>query len=447
MVSQLFVSRAPGPLHGSVPVPGDPALGQIALGVAACAAGTTRLAFPLVPEPVRALALALGVCGVPVTFDQEGCVVAGSGLDAVRAPGQVLDARGAPLAASVLAGLLASRSFESVLLVDDLWADDVLPAFERAHPLERSTAEGGGTAVHLLPVTERSPGVRLRLPGARPWAKVALLLGALRAASATSLQETLMSPDHAERLLHHLRLPVETSGPTVTLHPPRDADALRGFTQPFVGDPAGAAFLLVAAALLPGSHVTVRGVSLNPSRSALLEALRILGARVGITPGADALAEPVGEISIYGERIRGGAVAGELGARLGDDFVPLAVLSAATESPLQLGDLLCGGLVHTGAGTRDVARVVGVLRAFGLEAMPSDDGLVVAPPAGPLRGTEVTTGGDARLALAATVLGLCAEGPTTVDDVDCLGRAFPRWAGTLRALGARVEVRQVEVRQ
>lgn len=442
MVSQLFVSPALGPLHGSVPVPADPAFGQIALGVAACAAGSTRLALSAVPEPVRALASALEVCGLPVTLDGEGCVVTGAGLDGVRAPAQVLDARGAPLAASVLAGLLASRSFESELVVDELWADEVLPAFERAHRLVRSPAEGGGSAVRFLPTTERPSGVRLRLPGARPWAKVALLLGGLRASSATSLQETLMSPDHCERLLHHLRLPVETSGPTVTLHPPRDADALRGFTQPFVGDPAAGAYLLAAAALVPGSHVTVRGVSLNPTRSTLLEALRLLGARVGITPGADALAEPVGEISIYGEGIRGGTVAGELGARLGDDFVPLALLSAAAESPLELGDLLCGGLVHTGAGSRDVARVVGVLRAFGLEAVPSGEGLVVAPARGPLRGTQVTTGGDPKLALAATVLALCADGPSTVDDVECLTRSFPRWVGTLRALGARVEVRQ-----
>lgn len=452
MASQFIVHPCDAPLRGSVPVPADPVVCMIALGVAACAEGTSRLALPRVPEPVAALADALGQLGIVCEPDGPNLAVQGRGLFGLAAPEQVLDARGAPLAASVLAGLLSSRPFESVLWVDEPWAAQVLPLLAQAHPLQTEAAPEGGLAVRLLPSTERAPGVQLRLAGARCWAKVALLLAALRASRSTFLEEALVSPDHCERLLQHLRIPVESSGVSVTLHPPRDANAIAAFDLPAVGDLAAAGYVAAAAAIVPGSHVTLRGVGLNPSRTALLEGLRSLGVQAGITPRGDALAEPIGELTVFGQGVRGGSVAGEVGARLGDDFVPLALLGAELNEPLDLGDLLPGGAVF-GGSERDVARVVGVLRAFGLDAAPGAGVAGAAPdgdaPAamglhvrrgGALRSTQITTGGDHRLALAATVLALRADGPSRVDDVECVRRFFPRWVGTLRALGARVEV-------
>ncbi len=448
MTSQLIVHPAEAPLRGSVPVPADPIVAMIALGVGACAEGTSRLALLRVPEPVAALADALRQLGVACDPAEGGLVVQGRGLFGLSGPDRVLDARGAPLAASVLAGLLASRPFESVLWADDVWVEEVVPLLMRAHAVEVEDAPGGGSAVRFAPSSQRAPGVQLRLAGVRCWAKVALLLAGLRASRSTFLEEGLVSPDHCERLLQHVRLPVETSGVALTLHPPRDADAIQAFELPEVGDLSAGAYLAAAAAIVPGSHVTLRGVGLNPSRTAHFEALRSLGVQAGITPRGDALAEPMGELTVFGQGVRGGAVAGEVGARLGDDFVSLALLGAAATDPLELGDLLPGSTVF-GRGERDVARVVGLLRTFGLDAQPlsaesggSATGLALRDPVrGPLRATSFTTGGDPRLALAATVLALRADGPSTVDDVDCVRQFFPRWVGTLRALGARVEVR------
>lgn len=440
MVSQLLVHPCSAPLHGSVPVPPDPLVSSIALGVAACARGSSLLMLPRIPRPVLELAAALRLCGLTVDEAPEGLRVEGRGLQGLDAPRDCLDARGAPLAASILAGLLASRPFESVLVVDEDWADRVLPALARAHALTAEPFAGGGSRVRLLPTTERPSGVQVRLPGAHCAAKVALLLGALRAASPTTVQEGLVSADHCERLLHHLRIPVESAGLLVTVHPPRDPDALAPFELPAVGDLTAAGYLAAAAVLVSGSHVTVRDVGLNPTRTAVLEAFRGVEARVGITPRGDALCEPLGELSSFGEGVRGGTVAGEIGARLGDDFVAVALLGAAARSPLQLDDLQPGGGAAPSAGGRDVTRLIGLLRAFGVDAKPAASGLALEAAARKLRAAQVTTGGDHRLALAASVLALCADGPSRVDDVDCLMRFFPRWVGTLRALGARVEV-------
>lgn len=440
MVSQLVVHPCSTPLRGSVPVPADPVVTSIALGVAACAAGTSRLLLPRIPPPVLELAEALRLCGLSIDETAEGLCVEGRGLEGLRAPERTLDTRGAPLAASILAGLLGSRPFESELWVDEGWADRVLPAFAQAHAVTVKPLDEGGYSLRLLATTARPAGVAVRVAGAFPHAKVALLLGALRAASATTVQEALISADHCERLLDHLRVPVQGAGLLVTVHPPRDPDAIEPFELPAVGDLSAAGYLAAAAVLVPGSHVTVRQVGLNPTRTAWLEVFRNVKAPMGITPQGDALSEPWGELSSFGAELPGGVVAGELGARLGDDFVPVALLGAIARGPFELEDLELGAGPWPSAGQRDVARLIGLLRAFGLDGKPTASGLALTAAPDTLRATQVTTGGDPRLALAASVLALRADGPSRIDDVDCLTRFFPRWVGTLRALGAHVEV-------
>jgi 3-phosphoshikimate 1-carboxyvinyltransferase len=444
MVAQLVVHPAPGPLRGSVPVPVDPLVLSIALGVAALSQGETRLHARAVPEPVTALAGALGAFGVEVRGDGGGLVVVGRGLFGLTAPTDVLDARGMPVAAFVLAGLCAGAPFESALLVDEAVAEELAGAFGGL--VEISSTDGGGRVLRFPSKSQRPAGVRARVAGARPGVKVAALLAGLRAGSTTIVHEGIASADHCERLLTRLRIPVGSSASALDLHPPRDVDALAAFELPEVGDFSAAAYLLAAGALVPQSHVTVRDIGLNPTRSAFLDALRTLGVRAGTTPHGDALGEPVGEVSAFGSGARGGLVGGEIGVRLGDDFVPAALVAVAAQGTVELSDVLSGGGVWssaegTGAG-RDVARLVGLLRSFGVEAAPTSAGLVIEGAAGKrLRATQFTTGGDHRLALGATVLALLGDGPTVVDDVGCIARFFPRFVGSLRALGARIEVR------
>ncbi len=445
MVAQLVVHPAEGPLRGSVPVPVDPLVLSVALGVAALSQGETCLSARAVPEPVSALAGALRAFGIEARGDGGGLVVVGRGLFGLTAPSEVIDARGLPVAAFVLAGLCAGAPFQSALLVDEAVAEELGSTFTGGVTVEPSN-EGGGFLLHFPSKSQRPQGVRARLAGARPGAKIAALLAGLRAGSVTVVQEGIASADHCERLLTRLRIPVGSSATALDLHPPREVDALSAFELAEVGDFSAAAYLLAAAVLVPGSHVTTRDVGLNPTRTAFLDAMRSLGVRAGTSPRGDALGEPVGEVSAFGAGAHGGLLGGETGVRLGDDFVPAALVAVAAEGTVELSDVLPGGGVWAGAegvgAGRDVARLVGLLRSFGVEAAPTSAGLVVQGAAGKrLRGARITTGGDHRLALGATVLALAGDGPTVVDDVGCIARFFPRFVGSLRALGARIEVR------
>jgi 3-phosphoshikimate 1-carboxyvinyltransferase len=238
-------------------------------------------------------------------------------------------------------------------------------------------------------------------------------------------------------LLDALGMPVRTLGPVVSLHPPADPLAIPGFELDVPGDLSAAAFVLAAGQIVPDSHVSTRRTGLNPTRSGVLEMIRQAGGRMGITPTGTSLGEPYGEVSSRGSVLRATSVGGELAQR-GLDEIPIAcVLAARSRGVTQVSDVT---ELREGKPDR-LSALAGMLRAFGVGASERPDGLVIeGRPDGPLKSAEVASGGDHRLAMAAAVMGLCADGDTVVDDVDCIAVSFPRFVGTLRAVGAEIEV-------
>jgi 3-phosphoshikimate 1-carboxyvinyltransferase len=195
--------------------------------------------------------------------------------------------------------------------------------------------------------------------------------------------------------------------------------------------------LLVAAQIVPGSHVSTRRTGLNPTRSAVLEVIRLCGGGMGISPSGASLGEPFGDVSSRGSKLRGIALAGELAHRALDEIPALCVLAARARGRTEISD--CADL-REGPGDR-IGALVELLNAFGVAAEERPDGLVIeGEPERPLRAARVSSGGDHRLAMAAILLGLVADGESVLDDADCAAVSFPRYVGTLRALGAKIEV-------
>jgi 3-phosphoshikimate 1-carboxyvinyltransferase len=268
-------------------------------------------------------------------------------------------------------------------------------------------------------------------------AKGALLFSGLFAAGPTLIHEPVLSRDHTERMFDALGLPVQAAGSMVALHPPADPLAIRGFDADIPGDISAAAFVLAAAQLVPDSSVSTRRTGLNPTRTGILDMIRLFGGRTGISPTGDSLGEPFGEVSSRAAALRGIKISGELALR-GMDEVPVAcVLAARARGVTEISDV---------AELRDdssdrLAALTGMLRAFGVSVSEKPDGLVIeGQPERPLAAARVSSGGDHRVAMAAVLLALAAEGESVVDDADPIAVSFPRFVGTLRALGAEIEV-------
>jgi 3-phosphoshikimate 1-carboxyvinyltransferase len=195
------------------------------------------------------------------------------------------------------------------------------------------------------------------------------------------------------------------------------------------GDFSSAAFLLVAALLVPGSEVLVEEVGVNPTRTGLLEALCAMGAHVTLHNERLTSGEPVADLLVRSSELRGTQVGGEQVVRMIDEFPVLAV--AATQA---LGETVVRDAAELRVKETDrIATTVGELRRMGAEIEARPDGFVVQGPTR-LAGTTVHSLGDHRLAMALAVAGLVAVGETTVQDVDCIGDSFPGFEDTLAQL-------------
>jgi 3-phosphoshikimate 1-carboxyvinyltransferase len=448
-LSRLIVRSQKKPLHGSVPVPSDRSITHRALILAALSNGPCELrGFGYGSDNLHMLA-ALGALGVRYEDDGRGTLkLRGVGLNGLTVPAALLDCGRSATCLRLLTGVLAAQSFSSKIAghasLERLRMRGVLePLRERGARLAaRSDPARAGEETAPIDVTGLAPGERLRplnhaLGRSSDHAKGALLLSGLFASGPTVVEEPVISRDHTERLLSALGMPIHAAASVLSLHPPADPLAIRGFDFDVPGDLSAGAFLLVAAQIVPDSHVTTRRTGLNPTRSGILEMIRLAGGRMGITPTGNSLGEPFGEVSSRGSLLRGSAIGGELALR-GMDEIPVACVLAARAR----------GVTHV----TDVAELredqpdrltatAALLRAFGVGASERPDGIVIeGRPEGPLAAAHVSSGGDHRLAMCAAVLGLVAEGETVIDDVDCIAVSFPRFVGTLRSLGADIEV-------
>ncbi|HEY6728045.1 MAG TPA: hypothetical protein VI197_28745 [Polyangiaceae bacterium] len=422
-----------GALSGSVPVVADPDILERALLFAALAQGTSECRITQAPPSLAATLEVLAALGVESSEPRPGIRrIAGSGRAGLRAPAGSLDARGVPVLARGLLGVLSAQPFESRL--GPFEAPDVLAADLELLRARGASARGAGSEAQLGPQTGPLAGQAALLPEPAPLTKHLVLMAGLYSDQTTSVSEPLLSADHTERLLDALGAPIRAAGPLVSLVP-RGPIELSAFEFDAPGSLAAGAYVLAAAAVLPNSHVTLRDVTLNPTRSGFLEALRSLGSQVGITPKSVSLGEPAGEVSLKYHSLGAGKIGGEPMLRLDHQVHALAVVAAHAAGESQLLDL---GLVLSES---EVAKLVGFLRSFGVQAEGASDSMHISGSAGrPFSPSRVTTGGDPRLAAMGVLLGLGAEGESVIDDVDSLAEFLPRFIGTLRALGAKMEV-------
>lgn len=266
--------------------------------------------------------------------------------------------------------------------------------------------------------------------------KSAILLSGLYAHGPTYFKEPTVSRDHTERFLQSLGIPIQTMSSVVELDPAGWRGQMAPFDLELPGDLSAAAFMLVAAQLVEGSRVTTRGVGVNPTRTGILEIARDMGAGLSVEPSNVRGGEPIAEIHAWFAPLRAGKIGGEVVVRSIDE-IPIACALAARASGTTL---ICDALELRSKKSDRIAAMTGVLRAFGVTVEERQDGLVIEGKGGPLEAADIGSQGDHRIAMTAVVMGLAGKGPTRVRDVDCITTSFPKFVGTMRALGARIDV-------
>ncbi|WP_437587527.1 3-phosphoshikimate 1-carboxyvinyltransferase [Sorangium sp. So ce1000] len=450
----LIVHPAERPLIGSVPVPADKSIAHRALLLAGLATGQSRIRGGTLGGDVLSTVSALRALGVRIDEPSPGdLVVHGAGLSGLRAPDGPIDCGNSGTTMRLLAGILVAQRFAARLVGDASLSRRPMERVARPLRLRGGHIEGqldprkiGEITAPLdvgpLPEPHVLSSIEHEIPVPCDQTKSALLLSGLFADGPTFVREPIVSRDHTERMLTALGAPIDSVGAMVCLDAARFSGALPAFELDVPGDLSAAAFLVAAAQIVPGSRVTARRVGLNPTRTGLLEVLRDMDGDVAVEIKGEALGEPVGDLHIAsgsgsGAGLRGGRAGGELASRAIDELPILLGLGARARGLTEVFD----ARELRAQETDRIAAMASVLGAFGLRCEERTDGLLVeGRPDRPLDAADVDSRGDHRIAMTAAVLGLAASGPTRVRDAGCIATSFPLFVGTLRALGARIEV-------
>ncbi len=381
--------------------------------------------------------------GVSVKDVAEGRLeVEGAGLFGLKAPSADLDCGSSAATMSLLTGLLSAQRFRSRLVGEAPLSPRVAgPLRQRGAILdgERHPTEDDEILPPLvvgpLPEGEFLAELELETDVASAEVKSAILLSGLYAHGATYFREPTLSRDHTERMMHALGVPLRAVGSMIELRPDGWDGVMPAFEIDIPGDASAAAFLLVAANVVPGSRVTVRSVGTNPTRTGLLEIARHMGAGLEVVPHGEQAGEPIAEITAWHEPMTGVLVGGELVPRASDEIPIACALAARASGATTIRD----AQELRVKGSDRIATMAAMLRAFGVKCDELADGLVIEGREGPLEPAAIASKGDHRIAMTACVLGLLARGPSRITDCDCIATSFSRFVGTLRALGARID--------
>jgi len=436
------------PLRGRIQIPGDKSVSHRSLLLGSLADGTSRVERFLPAADCRATLGAVRALGVEVEeLSPSSLILRGRGLRGLQEPDDVVDCSRSGTTMRLLAGILAGQPFPSVLSGDAQLRRR--PMGRIAEPLRHMGATVlGRDGGQLPPLTIQGgalQGLDYTLPVASAQVKSALLLAGLYAGGPTSLCVPGPARDHTERMLTAMGVRLEAGdwglvpgGQRLRLEP---GSPLQALDLSVPGDFSSAAFVLVAASLVPGSEVLIEGTGVNPTRTGLLDVLLAMGADVVLEDERMVGGEPVADLAVRASDLYGTEVSGHLVVRAIDEFPILAV--AATQAQ---GETVVRDAAELRVKETDrIATTVQELRRLGAEIEAQPDGFVIQGPT-PLRspefidgqGAEVHSHGDHRLAMALAVAGLIARGETCVQDTDCIADSFPGFATALTKLGGKV---------
>lgn len=417
---------------GAVQVPGDKSISHRYAILAALAEGASEISNFSTAEDCARTLQCLQRLGVDVRSEGERVTIAGVGLNGLEGSWRALDAGNSGTTMRLLAGVLVGQSFRSKLTGDESLRRR--PMRRVIEPLAQMGARIEARDGGLAPLEIHGDALRpidYALPVASAQVKSAVLLAGLFAPGSTSVTESVSTRDHTEVALAEFGADVARSGRTTRV---QGRPQLRGLKLAVPGDLSSAVYFLAAALILPESNLMLHNVGLNPTRTAVLDFLTAMGASIRLLGMELQHGEPVGDIAVRHATLAGGVVSGDATAKMIDELPMLAALAPFTEQGIEIRD---AGELRVKESDR-IAAVAGNLRRMGATVEELPDGLRIAgQSAGRLRGAEVDSFGDHRIAMAFAVAALGAEGPTTIRNSECAAVSFPGFFDRLQQIAER----------
>lgn len=422
-----LISKPVTGIHGDINIPGDKSISHRSIILGSIAQGTSIINGFLPGEDCQATLNAFRAMGVSIEQPEpKRVIIHGVGKYGLKAPAGTLDCGNSGTSMRLLTGLLAAQAFDSELTGDESLLKR--PMLRVSKPLTQmgasiSTQDGkppvkihGGSALE---------GIEYSMPVASAQVKSCLLLAGLYAQGTTKIVENGISRDHTERMLRTMGYPVTTKENTISIDSQSEC---RGTTIDVPGDISSAAFFIVAATIIPGSDVILRNIGFNPTRTGIIDILTRMGADIKVLSLKQSGDEPVADLQVKYAPLKG--------IEIPKSLVPLAI----DEFPIIFIAAACADGVTTLRGAEElrakesdrIGAMVEGLSLLGIDAQGFEDGIKIV--GGVMKGGEVNSYGDHRIAMSFVIAGACAKDPVIVKNCANIATSFPTFVATAKSI-------------
>lgn len=424
-----------GSVTGTIRVPGDKSISHRSVIFGALAKGVTRVSGFLEGEDAMNTVAAFREMGVTITGPENGeLTIYGVGMQGLQPPRKPLYMGNSGTAMRLLAGLLAAQPFDSELTGDESLS---------GRPMERIVKPLGQMGASIEMSTAGTPPLRIAgadlvglsydMPVASAQVKSSLLLAGLFAEGKTAVTEPAICRDHTERMLRGFGYELEGGYPdaVVTLY---GGGSLQATAIDVPADISSAAFFLVAAAITPGSELTLRHVGVNPTRTGIIELLRQMGAQIEMSNETEVGGEPVADLSVRYSPLHGIEIDPALVPLAIDEFPVLFVAAACAD-----GRTVLRGAEELRVKESDrIEAMAEGLKTLGIELETFADGIRIEGGTG-LGGGTIDSHGDHRIAMAFTVAGLRASAEIEILNCQNVATSFPGFVSQANEVGLEIE--------
>ena len=428
-----FVTSPNGKLIGTLRVPGDKSMSHRSIMLGSIAEGTTHVSGFLTGEDCIATMNAFRQMGVQIEGPvDKKVVIHGVGMHGLKAPKAALDMGNSGTAMRLMTGLLAGQSFDSTLIGDKSLS--TRPMNRITNPLKSmgaviETAEIGRPPLRIKGANKLK-GIHYDMPVASAQVKSAVLLAGLYAEGESSVSEPGITRDHSERMFRGFGYEVKTEGNRMSL---KGGGKLTACNIDVPADISSAAFFMVGASIAEGSDLTLEHVGVNPTRTGVIDILKLMGADITLSNEKEVGGEPVADIRIRSAKLKGIQIPEALVPLAIDEFPVLFIAAACAE-----GETVLTGAEELRVKESDRIQVMADgLNACGIDAKATPDGIIIQ--AGQLTSGSVDSHGDHRIAMAFAIAGLRANGQITINDCANVNTSFPDFIELASGVGLGVK--------
>lgn len=410
-------------LVGTIEVPGDKSISHRAVMFGALANGKTEVSNFLMGADCLSTVSCFQKMGVSIEVGEGLVTIEGKGYDGLVEPSEILDVGNSGTTTRLILGILAGTPFHSCIIGDESIARRPMSRVTKPLKMMGAAIEGRENGQYT-PIAIRGgnlQGINYQSPVASAQVKSAILLAGLQTnQEETKVTEPHKSRDHTERMLRAFGVEVEEDAYSATIRGGQSLQATNIFVP---GDISSAAFFLVAGAIVPNSEIVLKNVGINPTRTGILDVLKMMGASIEITPHNDQAFEPMADIVIKTSTLKGITIGGDLIPKLIDEIPVIALLATQAEGDTIIKDASELKVKETNR----IDTVVGELSKIGATITATDDGMIIKGKTSLKGNATVSSHGDHRIGMMLAIASCLTEEPIELADAKSIDVSYPNF--------------------